>query len=950
MRSIKLNTRLARRVSGLVVVCLLLGACGLAGGQGNLESGARYQDEGQYRAAYIEAKKVLQRDEKNGNAWLLLGRASLMLGNPNDALSDLQKAKADGVPKAKWAEPMGQALLVMQQYDKALEVLTPDASFDDKDKARVAALRGDALRGLEKPSEAEKTYKSALALNPKDARALVGLARLAATADDPESASRYVQQALATDPKNPQAWVARGDLAFDRGDFASAEAAYQKVIDFKNPAWLPQEYFYTLARLVNAQVHQNQLDKALVNVKTLEKMSPQQPYPHYLHAMVLYQQGHMDDAVTQLQKVLKAAPDNVQAQLLMGAVNYAQGNYGQAEMYLSNVLGVDQKNVGARRLLALAYYREGLSRQALDTLRPTMPGTPSDAQMMAILQHAAAEVPGKPGAATSTAVAAVPGAKAPAGNTPADTRLAQARRALASGDAAGAIDVLKAMPAGDAATEARRTAMLVMAYTREKRTDEAVKTAADYAGKHPDESSAHVLYGTALIAADKHDEARTQYDKAVKLDPGNAGALMNLASLDVLEGHYKDATGHYHTVLEHHPHNAAAMTALGRLAAIQGNKADAIKWYKQAIEAAPRSTSAYGGLVALYSESGQFDKAVDVARRLVKAVPDDPAALNALGATQLNAGHQADALKPLQQAVNLAPQVALYRTNLARAQIVNKDSKAARENLERAVKADPGQVTASTLLAYMKLRDKDLPGALALARTLQKQSPAATKAAGFMLEGDLYRADKSYDKAAKAYQQGLKVRYDRSLVIKTFLALNQAGEREPERVLRDWLTKHPEDAGTRLLLAQYYLESKRNPRAVEQYEKVRKAYPTNVTALNNLAWIYIEQHNPKALELAKRAYKLAPDSANVADTYGWALIAAKQPKTALPILAKAAKAAPKVPDIQYHLAVAQAHTGDHTGARATLEALRKSGADFADKPAAEKLYEELGGASAGSSK
>jgi hypothetical protein len=67
----------------------------------------------------------------------------------------------------------------------------------------------------------------------------------------------------------------------------------------------------------------------------------------------------------------------------------------------------------------------------------------------------------------------------------------------------------------------------------------------------------------------------------------------------------------------------------------------------------------------------------------------------------------------------------------------------------------------------------------------------------------------------------------------------------------------------------------------------------------------------------------------------------------LPILAKAAKAAPRVPAIQYHLAVAQARTGDRGGARATLQALQKSGADFPAKPAADKLYQELSSASGG---
>lgn len=944
MRLTKLNTRVIHCGLVLLGVSLLLAGCGLAKGHGNLEAGAKYQASGQYRAAYIEAKKVLQRDSKNGAAWLLLGRASLKLGNPNDALNELTHAKADGAPTAEWVVPMGQTLLVMQQYDKLLETLSPETSFPPPLKARVEALRGDAYRALKQTDEARKSYQAALALNPKAPHALAGMARLAAADNDPASAGQYLQQALAASPENPQAWVAKGDLAFDAGNFADAESDYQKVLGFKNPDWLPQEQFYALSRLANAQAQQHDLDKALATIKTLESLSPQHPYPHFLHAVMLYRQGHLDDARAQLQQVLKVAPDNVQAQLLMGAVSYAQGNYGQAEMYLSNVMGTDRKNVEARRLLALTYYREGRQRQALATLRQAVPGTPSDAQLVALLEHAASQGPGAAGAAGSAATTAgmlSPDAPATAGkNASPETLFAKASTAFTNGDASEAIRLLRAIPAGDAATEARRAPLLVMAYVRAKRTDEAIKTAAAYAGKHPGDSAAHLLYGTALVAAGKHTDARTQYTEALKLDARNIAALLSLGSLDALEHHYEDAAAHYQAILKLDPQNAAAMTALGQLATVKKDKAQATKWYQQAIAAAPKSAAAYVGLVTLFNESGQFDEAADTARKFAEADPDNPAALNALGAAELNAGHHDKALKPLQQAVKLAPQVALFRTNLARAQILAKDTSAAAENLDKVIKADPGDARAVTLRAFMKLLDHDLPGAIALAQTLQAQP--AGKAAGFTLEGDLYMADKAWSKAAKAYQQGLAISYERPLVIKSYQAQREAGTPAPEGVLRDWLDKHPDDAATRLLLAQQYTDHQQ-ALAASQYELVLKAYPTNIAALNNLAWIYTEQGNPKALAMAERAYKLAPQSADVADTYAWALIAANQPETALPIVTKAAKAAPKVPAIQYHLAVAQARTGDKAGSRATLEALQKSGVDFPGKDAAQKLYHELGG-------
>ena len=922
MRAIKINGWILTTASALLCLGLLLSGCGAAGGNGNLQAGEKYQAEGKYRAAYIEAKKVLQRDGKSGRAWLLLGRASLMLGKPTDALNNLQHARDNGVPKEQWVVPTGQALRALHKFDKLLKTVSTDKLMDPKIKGHVYVLRGDAFLSLNLLEQAKQSYRDALSLDPKDPGALAGLAMASATDGDTNAASTYVQKALAAAPANPRAWMIKGDIAFNKHAFASAESDYQKALGFRHPDWLPQDRFYTTTRLANAQAQQGEYDKALGNIEKLEKLSPQQPYPHYLHAAVLYEQGHLDQAVSELQKVLRVQPNNSQAQFLMGSVNYAQGNYSQAEMYFSNVLGMDRNNAPAHRFLALTLYKSGRSSQAIEALRPTVPGKPSDTQLRAMLQRAVANGVGEPGKKESTT-----------GET------------LASGNKSEAIRQQKSMPAHAASSAAERNIMQVLTNLHENRLDEAVKTASSYAAKHPKDSNAHLLYATALVFTGKHAKARAQYTEAYKLNPKNLAALLSLGNLDAMDGHYKSAAGHYETALKKDPKNVQAMIAMGRLDLLQGNRSKAIKRFKQAIETEPKYPSAYLSLMVIYSKGGQYAEAVNTAERLVKAVPDNPAALNALGAAQLNAGHHVQALKPLQQAVKLAPKVPLYRINLARAQVINKDTKEARQNLAQVVHDHPGQVKAVTLLAFMKLQDHDLPGAISLAHALQKQTPA--KPAGFILEGDLYMADKSWEKAARAYQQGLKIGDERPLVMKYFLALSKGDSKDPEHVLSHWLSKHPDDAAMRMVLGQYYVEHGQNAQAADQFKRVLKAYPANISALNNLAWVYTQQHNPEGLALAHKAYKLAPQSPYIADTYAWALITGGKPGQALPILEKAAKAAPNVPEIQYHLALAQARTGDKAGARTTLDALRKSNADFPNKQAAEALYRELGGGGSG---
>lgn len=927
---------LQTRTTGLALLLglgALLAACS---GGGNLATGAKYEADGQYRAAYIEAKKVLQHDAKDAQAWLLLGKASLWLGNPKDALAELDKARANGAIEADWVVPMGRALLVTQAYDKLLDTLPERPAFTDATNAQVLVLRGDAFRELRQFSQAHDAYQQALTRAPKDAPALVGMARLTAMGHDQAGAAKYVEQALAAAPDSAQAWTVKADLALAGGDAAGAAAAYQKALAIKHPAWLPQEQYYARGQLVLVQLQQDQLAAAAASAQALLQMAPQQPYSLYLHALVLYRQRHFDEAMTALQQVLQKAPRNVPAQLLLGAVNYAQGQYGQAGMQFSNVLGQDPGNTATRRLLALAQYRGGQKEQALATLRGADSGHATDAELLAQLQRASAAGPLLPGMGAPAA------ASTPATQPVAE--LGRADQALAHGDDAEAIRLLTRMPAGDAPLELQRTTLLVLGYVKGKHMDAALQVAQAYAAKHPGDSGAHLLYGTTLVTAGKRDAARAEYAEALRLDPKNLAVRLNLGSLEALDGQYPAAAASYQAVLKQDPRNAAAMTELGRLALKQGDRMQAQNWFTRAVAADPKAAAAYLGLVALYTGDRKFNEAVDTAQRLVAAAPGQADALNALGAAQFNAGHADAALQSLQRAVDLAPRNPTYRVNLARAQLAAKRPADARRSLIEAVRAEPGNVVAVALLAQLQAQDHDLAGALKLAAGLQHQPDTATQAAGFALAGDLYMGDKQYAKADAAYRQGLQIRDSQVLVIKHFQALAAGGAAAPDSVLTGWLGKHPDDMAVRLLLGQYYLARQQLAQAAAQYEIVQKANPNDIGSLNNLAWIYAEQHNPQALTLAARAYKLAPDAPGIADTYAWALLAANRPKDALPILARAAKAAPKVPEIQYHLAVAQQRTGDAAAAKATLQALQKSGAKYSEQAAAQALLRQLEGA------
>ncbi|MBL4940186.1 MAG: PEP-CTERM system TPR-repeat protein PrsT, partial [Colwellia sp.] len=90
-----------------------------------------------------------------------------------------------------------------------------------------------------------------------------------------------------------------------------------------------------------------------------------------------------------------------------------------------------------------------------------------------------------------------------------------------------------------------------------------------------------------------------------------------------------------------------------------------------------------------------------------------------------------------------------------------------------------------------------------------------------------------------------------------------------------------------LSLANMYL-AEHQDKAIVEYERLIKVVPKSVVALNNLAWLYMEQAQySQALQYSKKAYDLNAKIPNVVDTYAQTLLKSEQKTKALEKAAEA---------------------------------------------------------------
>jgi len=123
-----------------------------------------------------------------------------------------------------------------------------------------------------------------------------------------------------------------------------------------------------------------------------------------------------------------------------------------------------------------------------------------------------------------------------------------------------------------------------------------------------------------------------------------------------------------------------------------------------------------------------------------------------------------------------------------------------------------------------------------------------------------------------------------------------------------------------LSLASLYEGAAEYDRAIERYQQVLASEPSNVVALNNLAYgLAVRKGKPgDALPLAERAYALSKQSPALADTLGWIHHLLEDDERAGPLLAQAVKLSPANAEMRLHLAIVLASRGMLDGAATEL--------------------------------
>jgi cellulose synthase operon protein C len=922
-----MNT-LLHRWTLVLAVAAALAACGGGDPQKLVASAKAYLDKGDTKSAVIELKTALQSQPDSAEARFLLGKALLANEEPVGAVVELRKALELKHPRDKVLPDLAQAMLEQGQH-KELLTQFGDASLDDKPAlASLKTSLGLAHSRNGASDAAMAAFKQAVDAAPGHVPALTAMARQLAVNGDRDAAIKASDAIIAGGKADADAWVLQGDLlAFAKGDKEGAIAAYRKAIGITG------NHLAAHAGIIQLQVGTGDTKGAAEQVVALQKVRPNHPSTRFFQAQVAYLQADLKTAKELIEQLLKGAPDHPQINQLAGAIELAGGSNERARAYLSKALQAAPGSVIARRLLASSYLKSGEAQKALELLQPLMTQAARDSIALGLAGEAHLQLGELDKASAMFALAA----KANPGNTNNLTALARTR--FLKGDAAGAVADLEQIAAGDKGA----VADLELVNTQLRRRDfaGALKAIDGLERKQPGKAMASQLRGVAYMGLKDTAQARASFEKALAVDAAFFPAAFNLAALDIADKKPQAAQQRFEAILKTQPGHLRASLALADVRARNGgSKQEVTDLLATAVRLNPGEAAAHLGLVNNHLINKQPEPALAAAQQADAALPNQPQILDALGRAQHAAGQTNQALATFNRIVALQPGDPLAHMRIAEMKMASKDSDAAIDSLKRAVAAKPDAVLPLQRLFALELQAGRYADAMKLARDVQKRQPAHSL--GFVLEGDVQRAQKSDAAALASYKTALGKTAPGIAAPRFHNLLGAMGKKaEADQFAATWPKDHPQDIAFAVYLGDNALARKDYASAEQAYRRVIELQPTQVAALNNIAWLMLKGNKPGALPFAEKANELQPNQPALMDTLALALAAEKRIDPALELQKKALALAPESPVLRLTLARLHLQAGQKTQARELLDALAKLGDKFPEQAEVKALLAGL---------
>ncbi len=898
------------------------------------EDALGYFERQEYPAALIQLKNALREDPAHLPARILSGRTMFLTGDLAGAERNLKLALVDGADEELVLGPFGGVYLRQRKYEEILQEFQ-SGGRSTKVEVGILVIRAHAYLELGRLDEAERAFARAGRLAPDRAGAKLGTATVLMQRGDLEGADEMLGHAQRLEPDSAEVWFAKGQLEFLHSEHQDAVEFFDRCI-----VGDPQHLMARKSRAASLMTL-NRDALAREDIEFVRNVVPDDPQAAYLYALLLARDGEVKEARSVLRTISHVMSSldrgfissHAPTQLLLGTIELMQNRVDEAAVHLERYVRRFPGHAAARKLLGEVLLKKRDFDQAIWVLKPLVGTRAEDFHLLTLLGNAYMQGKRYPEAtkALKKAAAMVP--------DQAGLHLQLALSRLADNRPHEAMEDLEAELEVDSGS-LRAGLLLGNLQIEQGQYREALSTAKRLQAVAPDNPVPFNLEGTAHMSMVDFAAARDSFRHALSLNPAYRPALLNLASLEKLNGNLYEAVIHYRELLNLDVKDSQAMVGMARIAEREGRLSEAIEWLEKLRNTGTPDVPQLQFLAGLYLRTGNPGESLAIAKGLEKRELNNLKTQQLKGRAHLALGEHGRAAEVFRTMYGFARESPTWLARIARQQMDADDLEGADRSLEKALEIAPSYFPAKEARVLLDMRNEKLDLALTHATELRASHPEL--ASGDILTGDVLLRQRAYTKAIQAYSDARAKQFTSDITLRLYRAYLSGGRDKQARILlEEWLDAHPDDYSVRIALAVNLKEKGQVDSARRQWEHLLQMRPKDPMVLNNLALLHAARGDERALDYAERAYRVAPKHPAINDTLGWILVKQGKPEQGLKFLREAYSRDSREPAARYHLAVALQSLGRTTAAVKELEGLLVEGESFEDGAAARALLDQL---------
>jgi len=445
----------------------------------------------------------------------------------------------------------------------------------------------------------------------------------------------------------------------------------------------------------------------------------------------------------------------------------------------------------------------------------------------------------------------------------------------------------------------------------------------------PSDREAETRVVAAYLAANRPADAERVLNANLKVNPEDADALLLRSRFYLQTGKTDAAQADLNQAISYRHESPEPHYLLARVYETKRNIPKAQHEFGEALHLSPRYVPARVALAQLLMRTNQAQSALN----LLNDCPQDQRRLQVIVIQRawalLDTGGIDAARITIDPvlAVSRVPEALLVDGTI---RFASKDYAGARSSAEEVLRTKPDDLRALNLLFRTYLSQKQIPAGIQALREWANRSPGSAPVQSLL--GDMLLAAQLRDQARAAFAAAIAddPNYHPALLTVAEMDISD-GKVDRARPVLDRLSAQRDVTAT-LMLADLELRFGSQDTAIAYFRKAVDADPTNVGALNNLAYLLVEHAHAvdEGMKFARRAQQLAPESASTNDTLGWAYFREGDYTTALSYLSRAVENGP-TPEEKYHLAAAYIKTGDAGRGKQLMEAAMKEDPGLAER-------------------